>query len=1014
MIAGVLELNILFLVAGVAVIWGLRGWDTWVDVGIHLGISYITGLCAVGVAATLALVAGFGLSTSVVVGLVLAIAACGTAIGLLRHSPFPRARGPLSVPRSLGDILTALAAAATVLVAFLMFRAFEHQPLLANDAFAFWIPKAKAIYFFGGLDPQLFRTLPAPSYPLFVPALDAMVFRFVHAADTTALEFQYWLLLVGFLGSAAALLRGIARRGLIWLFLAAGAVIPEIEHRFFQLLADWPLDVFFVLSALCLVRWLHTRERWLLPTYAIVLSAELATKREGQLLAACLFAGAAVATARTWRRSWPLLLSLSVAAYAVNVPWRIWWSSRNLTPDTPDGGLGHIGIHSFGRFFPSLRIVLELTFDYRLWLLCVPIALIAAVTAATVRSSRALAVFYVVTAATVVLGFTWVLWSDPTLPLSTIPRLTPIPRAVGSLALLSVAFAPVLVTGLVSEQPFPVLALPPAAAFRTGLPRLRDALASLSPVRVLIALVAVQWIAIAGLAARVRHAGWIFYMGGDQLWYYTTGWLLGHGHFPPAGIGYLLPALEAPLGVVRGPDLLQALPAIVLVNVLVLLPVAMVAIYGIAVRVGGRLFGYWAVALWILVPLVGITLTNTGYHQKYTELTLPQALGLTGLADFPALVATLVAVYFCARVLFDEQPQLLDGAAAGVAAGAAIGIKPSAALFLFGPALAFAAARRLQTSAAFLIGIAPAVITLTVWKWRGFGHLPLTGAYHGVKLAAGSTGTQVLGLNLHKYVNFDWSHFGNNLDLLREHFWSGHLIIWLAVAGAIGLARKSSRAFLLIVGWFGAYVLIKWTHPGSSIEDASLLRLMIPAYPAFVLILAALPFLLPHVARRVRAESGGFRPLSKTTRLRLVAAGVVITAAAPLAAIAVASPVRGPSPLAGFVQTPLIPASVDLGLRSQLSANAVSLAWSPQHPTGGPVFYRVYRSPVNAFGCSGPTAQRCQYSGTALGVAPTPEFVDHPPKGTWEYRIGLGANWLNDPTVGDVYLLSKPVQVTVP
>jgi hypothetical protein len=40
-------------------------------------------------------------------------------------------------------------------------------------------------------------------------------------------------------------------------------------------------------------------------------------------------------------------------------------------------------------------------------------------------------------------------------------------------------------------------------------------------------------------------------------------------------------------------------------------------------------------------------------------------------------------------------------------------------------------------------------------------------------------------------------------------------------------------------------------------------------------------------------------------------------------------------------------------------------------------------------------------------------FVDHPPRGRWAYRIGLAANWLDDPTRGDVLLVSRPVKMEV-
>ena len=47
------------------------------------------------------------------------------------------------------------------------------------------------------------------------------------------------------------------------------------------------------------------------------------------------------------------------------------------------------------------------------------------------------------------------------------------------------------------------------------------------------ALAVVQWLAILAYALTVRHNGWIFYQGGDQIWLVTTGWLLGHGELAP-------------------------------------------------------------------------------------------------------------------------------------------------------------------------------------------------------------------------------------------------------------------------------------------------------------------------------------------------------------------------------------------------------------------------------------------------------------------------------------------------
>src|SRR5207244_13447329 len=55
---------------------------------------------------------------------------------------------------------------------------------------------------------------------------------------------------------------------------------------------------------------------------------------------------------------------------------------------------------------------------------------------------------------------------------------------------------------------------------------------------VLAGLVVVEWSAVFALARTVRHNGWIYYQGGDQLWLYTLGWLLGHRELAQTQVGY--------------------------------------------------------------------------------------------------------------------------------------------------------------------------------------------------------------------------------------------------------------------------------------------------------------------------------------------------------------------------------------------------------------------------------------------------------------------------------------------
>ena len=63
-------------------------------------------------------------------------------------------------------------------------------------------------------------TMWAPSYPLLVPALQAMDFQLMGAADQNTIAVQYWFLLAGFVGAVAGLLNPHVPSYLVWPFLA--------------------------------------------------------------------------------------------------------------------------------------------------------------------------------------------------------------------------------------------------------------------------------------------------------------------------------------------------------------------------------------------------------------------------------------------------------------------------------------------------------------------------------------------------------------------------------------------------------------------------------------------------------------------------------------------------------------------------------------------------------------------------------------------------------------------------
>jgi hypothetical protein len=442
---GVVLLNLLFMGTGLALLAGLRGWQTWIELLDSLGLALIVGTCSVSVLGTLVLIAGYGLPLGTILGVIAVVAAVGIGLAVARRRHPPDRFGSLP-SLSAGTVAACVGALGTLAILVALFRVARVSPIGGGDSFENWVPRAKVIYFFGKIDTPLFTGLSGPRYPILVPTLQAMDFRFIGTAYGPDLAIQYWFLFAGFVFAAFTLLRRLAPAWLAWLFIALAGVLPNLIGRVLNAQADWALDLPFALSALLAVLWLRERRPWQLVCFGILIAAEIATKQEGLLLVGCLCAGIAAASLRDWRRTWPPVAVVAASAYLVNLPWRIWWGERHLPSSTAGLGLGGFDL---SRGWHSLHLVLRLLFNYNMWFAAVPIALVAGLAALTAgRKARETAVMYFVAMVAAVAGFTEILWSNPALVLDEQQSSTPIPRAVGSIVLLSTVLAPVLIAPL--------------------------------------------------------------------------------------------------------------------------------------------------------------------------------------------------------------------------------------------------------------------------------------------------------------------------------------------------------------------------------------------------------------------------------------------------------------------------------------------------------------------------------------------------------------------------------------
>ena len=200
-----------------------------------------------------------------------------------------------------------------------------------------------------------------------------------------------------------------------------------------------------------------------------------------------------------------------------------------------------------------------------------------------------------------------------------------------------------------------------------------------------------------------------------------------------------------------------------------------------------------------------------------------------------------------------------------------------------------------------------------------------------------------------------------------------------------------------------------------------------PSFPAFVLLLAAIPLLVPTLGKALRGER--FRAaVTRPPSLRVVAAAAAAFVLVPFVLVVGASALSGPRAVKYFAQNVFVPLD-RFDVTTQRTGGAVSISWPSQGDSATNVFYRVLRMPalaqdpenqsnpllVDGVNClrrrSG--AADCRLKMETIAVTRGAGFVDRPAPGKWSYRVGVSANWLDDADLGDVVLVSRPATVTI-
>jgi len=450
-VAGLVALDVLLLATGAAVLYGF-GLIRSLRTGLRFaGLAFVVGFAACGIAVSLSLIAGLAATVWQVLLFCATLAAAGVFLGrVVRPRALEQPRAAIRGPIALG--------AAGLLGLYglvLLVRTCLGGASTSWDAWAVWIPKAKSIVLFDGIDLGVggFASFAHPYYPPLVPGMDAVVFRFLGSIDPTRLPVQEWLLFAAFVGSVAGLLAGRVPAQILWPSLLALALMPSLSRLVGSSLADFPLAILFGLAGLCAAVWLLEGAGAYLAMSAVLLAAAALTKNEGLPLGLLLAATLVVAALLTRRRTIAAAALLLPIPLLSVLPWKLWLSAHEL-PQTTEFyyrdlfDLGYLS-ERLGRLGTALAEEPQYLLSPDRWLLAVPLLLAAAVLVA--QSHKGLAVL---AASIVVAGFfgqALVYWIGRP-PIDWFIE-TSAERTLATLAVFSASLLPLLLSEALREPP---------------------------------------------------------------------------------------------------------------------------------------------------------------------------------------------------------------------------------------------------------------------------------------------------------------------------------------------------------------------------------------------------------------------------------------------------------------------------------------------------------------------------------------------------------------------------------
>ena len=528
------------------------------------------------------------------------------------------------------------------------------------------------------------------------------------------------------------------------------------------------------------------------------------------------------------------------------------------------------------------------------------------------------------------------------------------------------------------------------------------------PRTVLAALVAIQWLATLAFALTVRHNGWVFYQGGDQIWYTTTAWLLGDGVLAPTyvGFGWVDAARAARLA---GRSRLRRLPA-----VRHRAAGARSRAGRACVRLRDRRPDRWQAARPLRRILLGSRAVPgdpvlPGRLPRPVRRAVPAPGARTDCArrlSVDGLLARRGRRCSCGR----STPRDWTWAAlAGLAAGVGATIKPSNLLFLVGPALLLLLARRWRMVLPYAAGAVPSLVLLALWKQRGLGERAgvLPWRRRGSPPGPWSSGKRARPVRLARLGHLPPQH-GEPARVRVQRPRAavdpdrgcvrGRSPVAAARRAAGGLVRRVSAV------------------QGNGAAGDGRQRQPLPAPDA------CLPGVLPALRvppaadpRGRTAAQGGCAPAPAAThrpphpgrRCRPLRCGAACCHRGSPAALG-----RGPE--AVTINSILTP--VDDAIHVTVTPDGARRTVTWTHPELDPtkVFYKVFRTEFQGedVECGTTRSPECVLQMIELATTRDASYVDLSPPEDARYRIAIATNWEDNPAGGDVISISAPIAAT--